>query len=163
LGGDGLVVGHHLVEAQLVADPHHGHHPGAAHVSDDLAHELVELRLVHIPLRIDPIVLVWRRRYGVRARLGLGTRQLSNAGVSDPSRAGRERPFLRYRDQSYAMLGRGNAMGRLRLNMLGGFQARLGSGAVLRLRTRHTQALLAYRAPPRRPAPPRRTPAAALL
>jgi DNA-binding SARP family transcriptional activator len=35
-------------------------------------------------------------------------------------------------------------MWRLRLNVLGGFQARLGSGAVLRLRTRHTQALLAY-------------------
>jgi DNA-binding SARP family transcriptional activator len=35
-------------------------------------------------------------------------------------------------------------MGRLRLNLLGGFQARLGSGQILRLRTRHTQALLAY-------------------
>jgi DNA-binding SARP family transcriptional activator len=46
-------------------------------------------------------------------------------------------------------------MGRLRLNMLGGFQARLGSGAVLRLRTRHTQALLAYLALPCGRAQPR--------
>jgi DNA-binding SARP family transcriptional activator len=36
------------------------------------------------------------------------------------------------------------AMGRLRLTLLGGFQARLGPGPVLRLRTRQTQALLAY-------------------
>src|SRR5215510_4396164 len=43
-------------------------------------------------------------------------------------------------------------MGRLRLTLLGGFQARLGAGAPLRLRTRKTQALLAYLAlPPRQP------------
>ncbi len=39
-------------------------------------------------------------------------------------------------------------MGRLKLTLFGGFQARLGSGPVLRLRTRHTQALLAYLALP---------------
>jgi DNA-binding SARP family transcriptional activator len=39
-------------------------------------------------------------------------------------------------------------MGRLTLTLLGGFQARLGSGAVVRFRTRHTQALLAYLALP---------------
>ena len=47
------------------------------------------------------------------------------------------------------MLGRAHeTMGRLSLTLLGGFQARLGSGPVLRLRTRHTQALLAYLALP---------------
>ena len=39
-------------------------------------------------------------------------------------------------------------MARLSLTLLGGFQARLGSGPALRLRTRHTQALLAYLALP---------------
>ena len=46
-------------------------------------------------------------------------------------------------------------MGQLSLTLLGGFQARLGSGAVLRLRTRHTQALLAYLALPSGRAQPR--------
>jgi DNA-binding SARP family transcriptional activator len=45
------------------------------------------------------------------------------------------------------MLG-GNQMGQLALTLFGGFQARLGSGPVLRLRTRQTQALLAYLALP---------------
>ncbi len=39
-------------------------------------------------------------------------------------------------------------MGRLSLTLLGGFQARLGPGPVLRLRARQTQALLAYLALP---------------
>ena len=39
-------------------------------------------------------------------------------------------------------------MGRLTLTLLGGFQGRLDSGATLRLRTRHAQALLAYLAMP---------------
>jgi DNA-binding SARP family transcriptional activator len=51
-------------------------------------------------------------------------------------------------------------MGRLCLTLLGGFQARLGPGRVLRLRTRHTQALLAYLALRRGSAQPRDTLAA---
>jgi DNA-binding SARP family transcriptional activator len=43
----------------------------------------------------------------------------------------------------------------LSLTLLGGFQARIGSGPVLRLRTRHTQALLAYLALPSGMAQPR--------
>ena len=39
-------------------------------------------------------------------------------------------------------------MVRLSLTLLGDFQARLGPGAPLRLRTRKTQALLAYLASP---------------
>ena len=39
-------------------------------------------------------------------------------------------------------------MGRLTLTLFGGFQARLGSGPALPLRTRRAQALLAYLAMP---------------
>jgi hypothetical protein len=52
LCGDRLAIGQRLVEAQLSADQNHGHHPGAAHIGDDLAHELVQLRFVHRSLPI---------------------------------------------------------------------------------------------------------------
>ncbi|MND45163.1 hypothetical protein D3C80_360170 [compost metagenome] len=87
-GADRLAVGHGPVEAEFLAEDDVGEHRRAAHVGYQLAHEVVEPGLVHLP------VLLWlgersdsrsysamRRRVGRRGKFRKEPRQLSRVGL----------------------------------------------------------------------------------